>query len=281
MFAGMLGAAAGKIMEYPFDTLKVRVQSAQMNPALSYNGPLDCLATTVRTEGALGLYKGMSTALLGACAETATLFAANGVIKRRIGGPDVKDEDMAMRDILLAGFAAGFVASFVLTPIEMVKVRMQSQTAVGSQLYRSPLDCLKQLVRGSGLSVLTRGFSATMAREVPGTAAWFGAYEYVLRKTTPDQHRRDVHPLIVVTAGAIGGMAYWLVPYPADTIKSAIQSGQSGGHHRFLPAFRHVYSHVGFRGLYAGISPTLMRAAPSNAAVFYVYGQVTQAMEDL
>ncbi len=44
--------------------------------------------------------------------------------------------------------------------------------------------------------------------------------------------------------------------------------------------FSHIYAAGGVRALYAGLFPTLMRAAPANAAVFYVYEQAIQVMAE-
>jgi hypothetical protein len=48
----------------------------------------------------------------------------------------------------------------------------------------------------------------------------------------------------------------------------------------FRGTFSQIYSSGGIRGLYAGLLPTLMRAAPSNAAVFLVYEHSIQLMEE-
>jgi ornithine carrier protein len=44
----------GKIVEYPFDTIKVRLQSQSLT---NDHGALDCLKKTIQNEGYLGLYK--------------------------------------------------------------------------------------------------------------------------------------------------------------------------------------------------------------------------------
>ena len=293
--------------------------------------------------------------------------------------------------VLLSGAGTGFVVSWVLTPIELIKCRLQvaaadveshgrSVTGLRSEpvTFRGPLDCLVQSVRHEGLSVLYRGHIGTLLREVPGTACWFGAYEMFVRwMTPPGAARRDVSPATIVAAGALGGMSYWTVMYPCDTVKSAMQitqsapadstgiaatphdsvpgprvvgssgSSSSSGSDRITgatpqdgssklsrsrPALTHatasqavyvkslvpaqgampsaaligsspaaafstaapispapatvatpaisrsfhqsflsIYRTLGIRGLYAGLTPTLLRAAPSNAAIFLVY----------
>jgi ornithine carrier protein len=46
----------GKVVEYPFDTVKVRLQTQSVENPL-FQGPMDCLKTTVKEEGFKGLFK--------------------------------------------------------------------------------------------------------------------------------------------------------------------------------------------------------------------------------
>lgn len=46
----------GKVVEYPFDTVKVRLQTQSVqNPV--FRGPMDCLKATIKEEGVKGLFK--------------------------------------------------------------------------------------------------------------------------------------------------------------------------------------------------------------------------------
>lgn len=46
----------GKVVEYPFDTVKVRLQ-IQPTHQPHYTGALDCITRTLRHEGVKGLFK--------------------------------------------------------------------------------------------------------------------------------------------------------------------------------------------------------------------------------
>jgi ornithine carrier protein len=74
--------------------------------------------------------------------------------------------------------------------------------------------------------------------------------------------------------------------YPADTVKSAMQTEEELLSHRYRPAptgepklapasfyrtFTKMYATHGVRGLYAGCGMTVMRAVPSSGIVFVVY----------
>lgn len=71
---GSLAGVAGKYVEYPFDTVKVRLQSQPDHLPLRYTGPLDCFRQSIRQHGFLGIYRGISAPLIGAALETSSLF---------------------------------------------------------------------------------------------------------------------------------------------------------------------------------------------------------------
>ena len=86
--------------------------------------------------------------------------------------------------------------------------------------------------------------------------------------------------MLTILAGASGGIGYWLVNYPCDTVKSAIQADTLGGERRLLPALKLLHQRVGVAGLYSGVTTTLIRAAPANAAIFLVYEWTMKEMNN-
>ena len=60
--AGVFSGIAKLSVGHPFDTIKVRLQTA---PTSQFKGPLDCLLQTVRKEGINGMYKGATPPLVG------------------------------------------------------------------------------------------------------------------------------------------------------------------------------------------------------------------------
>ena len=71
---GSAAGMVGKIIEYPFDTVKVRLQSQSNDLSYRYSGPLDCFRKSVGKDGVLSLYRGLSAPLLGAAVENSSLF---------------------------------------------------------------------------------------------------------------------------------------------------------------------------------------------------------------
>jgi hypothetical protein len=200
--AGSIGGFVGKLLDYPFDTVKVLLQtqnvtSGQKNAAqptttkasrpMVYNGAIHCLRHTIETKGFISLYNGISSPLLGSMAENAVLFLAYNEIKRQMG--ESPQRELSLLELSFAGAGAGAFVPFVLTPFELVKCRLQVQNsaAAGFVTYKGPIDCVIQTVRNEGIARgLYRGNMSTLLREIPGNFCWYGVYEGVCKFMTPE-----------------------------------------------------------------------------------------------
>jgi ornithine carrier protein len=71
-------------------------------------------------------------------------------------------------------------------------------------------------------------------------------------------------------------MAYNFIFFPADTIKSRMQTedmshGAAGNRKSFAAVGRTLWQQQGLRGLYQGCGITVARSAPSSAFIFGIY----------
>ena len=131
-------------MEFPFDTIKVRLQTQPiLSPGtvhdtskLSFKGPLDCFKKSIEAEGIKGLYKGLSSPLIGSMAENAILFVAYNHFQSIIRDvsnegkpfdPNLNTRPLTIPELCLAGALSGATVSFLLTPIELIKCKLQVQ----------------------------------------------------------------------------------------------------------------------------------------------------------
>jgi ornithine carrier protein len=86
-----------------------------------------------------------------------------------------------------------------------------------------------------------------------------------------------------MTAGAVAGMFYNFIFYPADTIKSRMQTEDIsqiiGGRRTFGAAGKALWKQHGIKGLYRGCGITVGRAAPSSAFIFTIYEELRRRFE--
>jgi hypothetical protein len=69
----------------------------------------------------------------------------------------------------------------------------------------------------------------------------------------------------------MSGIGYWTAFYPADTVKTMIQTNPDHSGKGFVQTLMEVYKEKGIRGLYRGWGVTVTRAAPAHALIFATY----------
>ncbi|XP_033606387.1 mitochondrial basic amino acids transporter isoform X2 [Cryptotermes secundus] len=267
--AGCLGGCAGVLVGHPFDTIKVRLQTQSFrNP--QYKGAVDCFTKIIRKESVGGLYKGMSSPMAGVAMVNAVVFGVYGNFQRHSPQPD------ALSSHFLAGAAAGFVQSFVCSPMELVKTRLQVQqhSAVPGGGCGGPMNCLSQVVKTEGFRGVFRGLGTTICREVPGFGLYFVAYEFMTRSAGDlSEPRPPVGTLRMLLAGGFSGTLSWVLTYPIDVVKSRLQVDGMGGVYRysgFMDCLKKSIQTEGYGVMTRGLTSTILRAFPTNAATFTV-----------
>jgi len=85
--------------------------------------------------------------MFGAVLENAVLFSTYSEIQNLFRGES--DKPLSIGGLAAAGFLAGSVVSFVMTPVELVKCRMQMQKEV-----RGSLDAIVRELRANGVAGL-------------------------------------------------------------------------------------------------------------------------------
>ncbi|KAL2913142.1 carnitine transporter [Polyrhizophydium stewartii] len=260
-FAGIATVLAG----HPFDTLKVRLQTSNQ-----YKGLADCFRQTVAKDGLLGLYRGMGAPLVGVTPMFALSFWSYDVGQQLVYTftPSRKSNELTMLEFAIAGGFSAIPTTVVTTPMERVKVVLQTQDQAGAtgRKYKGMFDAGIGMVREGGIASLYRGTIATLARDVPGSAAYFVAYEFFHRLLRKDSESLSIPA--VLFSGGMAGVAMWSIAIPPDVIKSRIQAAPAGTYKGFIDCGVKIIAQEGPGALFKGLGPALLRAFPANAAGF-------------
>jgi len=307
VIAGGLGGIAVVLVGHPFDTTKTRLQVA---PRGYYKSTLDCVRHTIRDEGFLGFYSGMSSPLLGQMVFRALSFTTfhETLSYLRKSNPSTSSSTLPLYSALAsptaslsttgklfaAGGLTGLVISFVETPIDVVKTKLQIQifaskfelggagTAARVPVPAQPpfnsfSTCVAHIVRTHGPRALYQGLSATILRNIPANALFFPVNELakqqlVARKSRLQPLQRfsanDLGLAERLCAGACAGMCYWVLTYPLDAIKGRMQGTPFEQRATWMSTARGILRDHGLKGLTRGLVPCAARSVPACAALF-------------
>ncbi|KAF4537290.1 Mitochondrial dicarboxylate transporter [Lasiodiplodia hormozganensis] len=164
--SGFLGGIVGN----PADVLNVRMQhDAALPPAnrRNYKNAIDGLIRMTREEGAKSLFRGVWPNSMRAVLMTASQLASYDGFKRMIlEYTPLKD---GLGTHFAASFAAGFVATTVCSPVDVIKTRVMSAHGESKSLAKLLVD----INRIEGFGWMFRGWVPSFIRLGPHTIATF------------------------------------------------------------------------------------------------------------
>ncbi|KAK3117149.1 carrier protein ymc1 [Teratosphaeriaceae sp. CCFEE 6253] len=280
LFAGAVGGVAQVLIGQPFDIVKVRLQTTS-----NYTGALDCASQILKNEGASAFYKGTLTPLIGIGACVSVQFGAFNYARRAFEARNASSAPLSSKlttdprplsygQYYAAGAFAGVANTLLSSPIEHIRIRLQTQPHGAARLYSGPLDCIRTLSRSPNVARgLYRGTSVTLLREAQAYGAWFLAFEYLMQSDVARNRisRKEVPTWKIALYGGLAGEALWISSYPLDVVKSKMQTDGFGVEQRYgsmRDAFAQTFRQEGLGGFWRGVGPTLLRALPVSAGTF-------------
>ena len=271
LFGGTVGGIAQVLVGQPFDTVKVRLQSA---PEGTYTGALDVVKKLLANEGPKGFYKGTLTPLIGVGACVSVQFSVNESMKRYYDGIH-HGQPLSIPQFFSWGAVAGFANGFLASPIEHIRIRLQTQTGA-TKAFAGPIDCAKKLYKNNGIAGLFKGLTPTLVRESLGLGIYFATYEALIGRELKVQKniaRADIPAWKLCLFGGLSGYTLWIGIYPVDVIKSKLQTDslEKPAYKSWTQVVKDINQRSGIKGFYRGFIPTILRAAPANGATFAAF----------
>ncbi|KAF2808639.1 mitochondrial carrier [Mytilinidion resinicola] len=272
----------------PLDVIKIRLQlqihslsdptSIRGIDGPVYKGTLGTLKQILREEGLTGLWKGNIPAeamylMYGAIQFSAYTHASHAL--NDLPSP-YKLPDSA--NSFISGALAGACATTTTYPLDLLRTRFAAQGK--DRVYFSILSSVRQIATTEGLPGFFRGLGAGVSQIVPYMGLFFAGYEALKPVLS-----KDVVPLPFGSSDAVSGVVASVLAktavYPLDTTRKRLQvqgPTRSQYVHRNIPLYKGVISTVGRiwknegrRGMYRGLTVSLMKAAPASAVTMWTY----------
>ncbi|KKA30673.1 hypothetical protein TD95_002655 [Thielaviopsis punctulata] len=202
----------------------------------------------------------------------------------------VKDDGTRMQS-LIAGVSAGLVTRFVISPLDVVKIRMQLQSIdihaatspPSSATSGSTLTTIRNILRHEGLTAFWKG-------NIPAEAmyATYTGIQFISYRTTASLLQRLVgrdnlsHTTESFLAGAVGGSSATVTTYPLDLLRTRFaMQGNARVYASLRRACVDIYRTEGLRGFFRGLAPTLVQTVPQMGIFFATFETVRQGLGSL
>ncbi|XP_032594857.1 solute carrier family 25 member 40 isoform X2 [Drosophila grimshawi] len=276
-------------------------------------GTMDTFVKIICSNGVAGLWSGLSPTLVSALPSTIIYFLTyeymkhsfanfyyiwetsarlpeDGEIKKQVKTASETRLSLPYAVPMASGMCARTVVVTAITPLEMVRIKMQSGFVTYTELWL----VLRTLIRTQGVLGLWRGWPPTVMRDAPFSGTYWAAYEYIKRACNVSEPSLWFS---FVTGAASGALAT-LVTMPFDLITTHTQielgqdilyaestsgrAGKGGTANQAASAtasvkqsvfsrLRALYRQQGIRSLYVGIVPRLLRVMPACAIMISAF----------
>ncbi|KAF1984771.1 calcium dependent mitochondrial carrier protein-like protein [Aulographum hederae CBS 113979] len=247
--------------------------------------------------GIRSLFAGNGINVVKVMPESAIRFGAYEACKRtlaKIEGNDDPNHNSGLSKYLTGGIA-GMISQFAVYPLDTLKLqvadRMQCEIVSGG-LRGNELILLtaKKMWSTGGLRSFYRGLPTGLAGMFPYAAIDLGTFEALKtnliasRAKAAGCHEEDIRLpawYFAITGGFSGALGASAV-YPLNVLRTRLQSQGTVLHPRtytgIVDVTKKTVAEEGFRGLFKGLTPNLLKVVPAVSITYVVYEQGKRTM---
>ncbi len=315
---GLAAGIIGTVIGYPLDLVKTRMQTVATSTTSGGSKPKNLFQIgygVARSEGFTALYKGMTPSMFSLCILNTMTFTSYNYIRTIYGANRGFDYRNA-----LAGMTTAPAASLISTVEHLLKTQMQLDNISERRFSSSFQCLTTLVREHGGLRILYLGYGVNTIREGVFIGTYFYTYEGMRIKLDQlfsfgskdsramkreegyyDDGSHKAPAWTVPFAGGCAGAWAWFVSFPLDCVKAGVQ-GQSlssvvggdgngncnSGMRRIknenlksmATVYRELINSKGWRGLYSGVSPSIVRAFIVSSSRFTAYELVVKLCGD-
>jgi solute carrier family 25 (mitochondrial citrate transporter), member 1 len=284
LLAGASAGLAEVSLCHPLDTIKTRLQLSYKN-----QNTIDIVKRIVQKESFMSLYKGYTAVTLGIIPKTAFRFSSFNYTKNHLH----KNSNLETNKInFISGFSSGVLeAILIMNPVEVCKIKMQAQTHSLSEprekkIYTNVFQTGHSILKNEGVIGLYRGLLPTVIRQSSNQSINFTVY-YYLKKNLNNYQDSEVKAYQKFLLGVTSSSISPLLNTPIDTAKTRLQNQSSNinnlSNKQYTGLFdciQKIYKYEGYRSLWKGCFPRILRLAPGQGISFTTYEYVISKLED-
>jgi solute carrier family 25 (mitochondrial adenine nucleotide translocator), member 4/5/6/31 len=264
MISGV-AAGAAKTAAAPIERVKLLVQNQgemikQGTLDRPYNGVLDCLTRTLKTEGVYALWRGNLSNVIRYFPTQALNFAFKDKFKRMFNYKKEKDGYMKwFMGNMASGGLAGAVSLCFVYSLDYVRTRLANDTKSakkgGARQYNGMIDCYVKTFKSDGLLGLYRGFCVSCVGIIAYRGFYFGLYD-------------TLQPMLPVNNFVVNFLLGWvvtivsgLISYPLDTVRRRMMmtSGTGKNYKNSFECFAVCVKTEGVASLFRGAGANILR----------------------
>ncbi|RMX79161.1 hypothetical protein D0869_08502 [Hortaea werneckii] len=253
-FSGAMAGMASGIVTCPLDVIKTKLQAQGsfrntnlahrgQPPSQLYKGLLGTATTIIRSDGLIGMYRGLGPMLLGYLPTWAVYMSVYDQTREYFyhHGYSGRDRDKWMARIY-ASLTAGACSTLATNPIWVIKTRLMSQSgnrSVGTDGARTPwhytstIDAFQKMYKAEGVKAFYSGLTPALLG-LTHVAIQFPLYEYFkmtftgleMGESPAASGSEGMNTLGILAATFLSKVCATSATYPHEVLRTRMQTQQ-------------------------------------------------------
>lgn len=262
---GILSCGITHTMVVPLDLVKCRLQ---VDPG-KYKNVVNGFKVSVREDGMKGLARGWAPTFYGYSMQGMFKFGLYEYFKVMYSGIIGEENSYLWRTslYLAASASAEFFADIALSPMEAMKVKIQTTPGFANNMR----EAFPKMMKEEGTTAFFKSLVPLWCRQIPYTMMKFACFERTLellyRYVVPkprEQCTKGEQLVVTFAAGYIAGIFCAIVSHPADTLVSKLNQEKGS-------SAIDVAKKMGFMGMWKGLGPRIIMIGTLTAAQWFIY----------
>ncbi|KAH0753897.1 hypothetical protein KY290_024167 [Solanum tuberosum] len=259
-----MSAMAAETVTFPIDLIKTRLQlHGESLVSSRRTSAVRVVSEILRNDGVLGLYKGLSPAIIRHMFYT-PIRIVNYEFLRNFLVP--ADHTLSLSSKAIIGGISGVIAQVVANPADLVRVRMQADS--------------RMIIRTEGVRGLWKGVLPNIQRAFLVNMGELACYDHAKRFVIDNNIANDniyAHTL----SSIMSGLSATTLSCPADVIKTRMmnQAADKQGNCKYSNSYDCLVKTVkveGLKALWKGFFPTWARLGPWQFVFWVSYEKFRQ-----
>ena len=268
LYAGGIAGAISRTVTAPIERLKTLAQAAP--PGQKSTGLVNGMKAIYSEGGVRGFFRGNFANCIKIAPETATKFIAFDECKKLIA-KDVGNTTTFEK--FFAGGIAGSIAQFTVYPLETLKTRL-SVSPPGT--YSSIFNCFMSVLKQEGPLRFYKGAGASIIGIIPYAGVDLSVNSIFKEQATLYYSKLNSEPPVYscLLGGMVSSSCAMIITYPLNLVRTRLQTSGLPGRAVYSSAFQVIQETLkvdGFKGLYRGILPNMLKVLPSTSISYAVY----------
>ena len=263
LYSGCIAGAVSRTVTAPIDRLRMMMQT-QTGTNLGFT---EGLRKIWQEGGPRSFFRGNGVNIIKIAPETSIKFVVFDYLINR------KPENPSILERFVAGGIAGAVAQISVYPMEVTRTRL----GVSPQgTYRGVWDVFSKTASKEGFCALYSGLLPSIFGIIPYAGIDLATNSVLKEIVGKHLQQRGQEPGVTLLLGC--GMASsstaMICTYPLNLVRTRLQASGMPGAPRYNSAvdcFKKIVSVDGYKGLYRGMAPNLLKVLPATSISYTIY----------